>query len=95
MIDEKVVHVRTYEVFAQLNQPVSHLMNRIEVNICCVFLKNLVVRTSEVKLQVEPAVQELYLDDLLMDITQPLSTYCREVTLNIAFTSRNGINFEH
>jgi len=52
---------QTYEVFAHLNQPVSHLMNRIEV-----------------KLQVEPAVQELYLEDLLMDITQPLSTYCRE-----------------
>jgi len=34
----------------------------------------------EVKLQVEPTVQELYLDELLLDVQQPLSKYCREGT---------------
>eukprot|EP00492_Amphilonche_elongata_P003971 TRINITY_DN4361_c0_g1_i1.p1 TRINITY_DN4361_c0_g1~~TRINITY_DN4361_c0_g1_i1.p1 ORF type:complete len:212 (+),score=24.26 TRINITY_DN4361_c0_g1_i1:251-886(+) len=52
---------QTYEMHARLDQPVSHLMNRIEV-----------------KLQVEPQVQELYVDDMLLNIRQPLSKYCRE-----------------
>jgi len=51
---------QTYEIFAHLKQPVTHLMSRIEV-----------------KLQVEPNVQEIYFDDELLQMSKPISHYCQ------------------